>query len=145
MSTDAAHDTYVQEEPTRLRTLSVTLLALLLAQVLLGLANTFWLELPESGSGWKAAQPMMLLNAHMALGLVTVVGAAWATARAIRGRHRAWTALSTTGVLGTVVALASGIGFMGHVADDTLSFLMGAGTVVAIGAYAWGLALRTPR
>lgn len=129
-------------EPRRIRALAATMTILLLAQVLLGLANTFWLRLPDDGSGWSTAAPMTLLNGHMALGLATAVVAVWIAIIAIRGRDRAWTAWVTTGVLGIVIAFGSGIAFMGQVSNDFASYLMGVGTVVAIAAFTMGLARR---
>ncbi len=139
-TTDSA--TLTPAEPHRIRALAATMTILLLAQVLLGLANTFWLRLPDDGSGWSAAAPMMLLNGHMALGLATLVVAVWIAIIAIRGRDRAWTAWVTTGLLGIVIAFGSGIAFMGQVSNDVASYLMGVGTVVAIGAFAMGLTRR---
>jgi hypothetical protein len=134
--------TLTPAEPHRIRALAATITILLLAQVLLGLANTFWLRLPDDGSGWSTAAPMMLLNGHMMLGLATAVVAVWIAVVAIRGRDRAWTAWVVTGLLGIVVAFGSGIAFMGQVSNDVASYLMGVGTVVAIGAFTMGLARR---
>jgi hypothetical protein len=39
---------------TGIRTLGAAMVLTLLGELVLGMANTFWLQLPDSGSGWKA-------------------------------------------------------------------------------------------
>src|SRR5674476_520816 len=58
---------------TRIRTLGAAMVVTLLGQLLLGMANTFWLTVPDSGSGWKTAAPMGLLVAHITLGVALLV------------------------------------------------------------------------
>jgi heme A synthase len=111
----------------------------LLGQLLLGMANTFWLQLPDSGSGWKAAAPEALFMAHMTLGAALLVLAIWIAIAAFRGRDRNWLIASMVGVLGILLAVGAGTAFMSHTNNDGASYLMSIGTSLAIAAYALGL------
>jgi hypothetical protein len=111
----------------------------LLGQLLLGMANTFWLEVPESGSAWNVAQPAWLVTAHMTLGTALVVLALWIGWISIRTRDHAWITASVVGLIGIVVGFAGGTAFMGDPSSDMTSFVMAIGCAAAIGAYALGL------
>jgi heme A synthase len=129
--------------PTRtasgLRTLGAFMLLALLAQLLLGMANTFWLSVPETGSGWADAAPAGLLMGHLTLGVALAVLAIWIAVLAWRRHERPWLIASATGLVAIVIAIGAGFGFMSEVSDDTASYLMAVGTAVAIGGYAYGL------
>jgi hypothetical protein len=127
----------------RIRALGAAMVLTLLAELLLGMANTFWLKVPDSGSGWSAAAPMGLLMAHMTLGAALLVLAIWIAVAAFRGHDRSWLSVSTAGILGILLAAGGGTAFMGQTSNDGASFLMALGTAVAIVAYALGL-YRTP-
>ena len=75
---------------TRLRMLGAAMVVILLGELLLGMANTFWLQLPDSGSGWTAGSSSGLLGIHMILGVALVVLAIWIAIAAVRGRDRNW-------------------------------------------------------
>jgi hypothetical protein len=111
----------------------------LLGQLLLGMANTFWLKLPDTGSGWKTAAPMALLMAHMTLGAALLVLATWIAVAAFRDRDSNWLSASAVGVLGLVLAFGAGTAFMSQTSNDVASYLMVVGTSLAIAAYALGL------
>jgi hypothetical protein len=121
------------------RVLGAAMVVVLLGQLLLGMANAFWLALPESGRGWDDASPSWLLSAHMALGTAVLVLAVWIGVLAARRRARGWLVASAAGIAGIVVAFAGGTGFMGDVSNDTASFVMAFGAALAIGAYALAL------
>lgn len=124
---------------TRIRALGAGMVVTLLGQLLVGMANTFWLTVPDSGSGWKAAGSSALLMAHMTLGTALLVLAVWIAVIAFRVRDRNWLNASVVGILGVVVAFGAGIAFMGQTSNDGASFLMAVGTSLAIAAYALGL------
>lgn len=124
---------------TRIRALGAAMVVALLGQLLLGMANTFWLKLPDSGSGWSAAASTSLFMAHMTLGAALIVLAIWIAAAAFRQRDRNWLTASTIGVLGLLLALGGGTAFMSQTSNDGASYLMAVGTSLAIAAYALGL------
>jgi len=133
-----------QPRPTRrvsprLRPLGAAMVVTLLAQLLVGMANTFWLSLPESGSGWNEAAPAALLSAHLTVGTALLVLAVWIAVLAVRGRSRGWMIASAVGILGLLTAFGGGSMFMGDTSDDLASFVMAVGAAVAIGAYSLGL------
>ena len=111
----------------------------LLGQLLLGMANTFWLEVPESGSGWSTAAPMGLLMGHTTVGVALLVLAVWIVVAAFRGHDRNWLTASAVGIAGILIAAGGGIAFMNETSNDGASFLMAVGTAVALAAYALGL------
>jgi hypothetical protein len=124
---------------TRIRALGAAMVVTLLGQLLLGMANAFWLTLPDSGSGWKAAAPMGLLMAHITLGVALLVLAAWIAVASFRQSDRSWLIASAVGILGILMAVGGGTAFMGQTSNDGASFSMAIGNAAALGAYALGL------
>jgi hypothetical protein len=124
---------------TRIRNLGAAMVVILLVQLLLGMANTFWLAVPETGSGWSAAAPMGLLMAHTTLGAALLVLAVWIVVAALQGHDRNWLTASTVGIVGILVAAGGGTAFMGQTSNDDASFVMALGTAVALAGYALGL------
>lgn len=122
-----------------LRTLGAAMVLILLGELLLGMANTFWLQLPDSGSGWTAGSSSGLLGIHMILGVALVVLAIWIAIAAVRGRDRNWLHASIVGVVGIVLAFGSGLAFMGQTSNNVASFCMAVGCAIAIAGYALGL------
>ncbi len=135
---DAAAETSVARLE-RLRLLSAVLVVTLLAQFLVGMANTFWVKLPDSGSGWKAAGDAGLLMAHITLGVILLVASIWIMILAIRAHDNTWVTATSIGVTGIIISLGAGFAFMGEVSDDVVSFVMAAGCSLAIGAFALAL------
>ncbi|HEY5135577.1 MAG TPA: hypothetical protein VIJ41_07295 [Candidatus Nanopelagicales bacterium] len=123
----------------RLRTLGAAMVLTLLAQLIVGMANTFWLSLPESGPGWDAAAPALLLSAHLVVGTALLVLGVWIAVLAVRDRDRGWVIASGLGILGIVTAIGGGSTFMSDTSDDAASFVMAIGAAVAIASYALGL------
>lgn len=116
----------------------------LLLLLLLGLVNTFWLELPEdeaSGSMWGEAKPLWMLVAHILIAVIVLAFALMITVVAFKGGDSYWKGVSVVALLGILIGFGAGMGFMGS-GDDITSFVMALGCVVAIGAYASGLARR---
>jgi len=111
----------------------------LVLQILLGLANTFWLSTPDSGSGWSSASPNWLVSVHMLLGIVLVGLAIWIAVRAWRTDDAIWKRASVLGIIGLFAALAAGIAFMSDVSQDGWSFVMALGCCVSVVAYVTGL------
>jgi hypothetical protein len=124
---------------TRIRTLGAAMVVTLLGQLLLGMANTFWLTVPDSGSGWKTAAPMGLLVAHITLGVALLVLAIWIAVAAFRGNDRNWLTASAVGILGILLASGAGTAFMSQTSNDGASYFMSIGTALALAAYALGL------
>jgi hypothetical protein len=119
------------------------MVVILLGELLLGMANTFWLQLPDSGSGWTVGSSSGLLGIHMTLGVALVVLAVWIIVVAVRGRDRNWLTASIVGVVGILIAVGSGLAFMGQTDNNVASFFMAVGCALAIAGYALGL-YRTP-
>ena len=123
----------------RMRLLGAAMVLTLLGQLLLGMANTFWLSLPDSGSGWNVASPALLLTAHMTLGTALLVLSVWIAVLAARLRDRGWVVASVVGIAAILVSFTGGSLFMGETSNDGASYLMAVGCAVAIAAYALAL------
>jgi hypothetical protein len=124
---------------TGIRTLGAAMVLTLLGELVLGMANTFWLQLPDSGSGWKAGAASALLMMHMALGIALLILAIWIAVAAFLVRDRNWLTASAVGVLGILLAISGGFAFMSQTSSDGASFLMAVGTALATAAYSVGL------
>ena len=123
----------------KLRLLGAAMVVILLGELLLGMANAFWLQLPDSGSGWTAGSSSGLLGVHMILGVALVVLAVWIGVAAVRGGDRNWVHASIVGAVGILLAFGSGLAFMGQTSNNLASFCMALGCAIAIASYALGL------
>jgi hypothetical protein len=128
-----------RERGGQIRLLGAAMVLTLLGQLLLGMANTFWLSLPDSGSGWNAASPAFLLTAHLTLGTALLILAVWIAVLAVRERDRGWIVASVVGIVSILVSFTGGSLFMGETSNDGASYLMAVGCAVAIAAYALAL------
>jgi hypothetical protein len=116
----------------------------LLVQIVVGVANGLWVDVPESGDAWSTSTPAWLVNLHMGVGVVILLLGVWIVVKAGRERDRVWTGASLLGLVGIVVALAAGLLFLGTNGNDVMSFAMTIGCVLALGCYTVALA-RTRR
>lgn len=126
----------------RLESLGRANVLVLLLQVVVGIANTLWLDIPDSGNAWLVSSPMVLLTAHLSLAFIVTVLSVWLLLQAARSRNRLWLAAGTIGLLGTLAALLGGFVSMSLNGAATPSFVMATGCVVSIAAYAIALAKR---
>jgi hypothetical protein len=138
-ATDSAATPESSAPAHQLRPLGAAMVVILLGELLLGMANAFWLQLPDSGSGWSAGSSSGLLGIHMLLGVALVVLAVWLAVAAIRSRDRNWVHASVVGVVGILLAFGSGLAFMGQTSNNLASFCMALGCAIAIAGYALGL------
>ena len=117
------------------------MLFVLLAEFVFGIYTTFFLHFPESATArelWKFSSQDMVLNIHMILGLIIVLGTAGFCLRVIVKKQQAWLASAVLALIGVVLATYAGFMFIPSQADS-YSFLMGLGFAIAIGGYGWGL------
>ena len=119
----------------RLSTLGIAMIVALLLQVVVGVADALWLDVPKTGNAWAESAPLMLLNAHLLLGTAITLLALWMLVDAIRSRTRIWIVSTVIGLLGVVVALGGGSAFLSTNGDPGSSFMMAIGCVVAIAAF----------
>lgn len=124
--------------------LGMAMVHTLVLQFLVGMANTFWLTVPDSGSGWKDNDPAWLLGVHMLLGVALLGLAVWIVVLARRTNDAVWLRASAIGILGIIIAFAGGIRFMGKVESDASSFIMSVGWAVSLVGYTMGLARSAP-
>ena len=75
------------ETTERLRRLGLMMIGSLLIEFLLGMANTFWLETPESGSGWSGSSPMWLVIVHIVWGTLVLLLGLWIVIVARKGNR----------------------------------------------------------
>ncbi len=118
----------------------MAMLGLLGAQFLLGMAVNLFVQLPPSGAAMAAmmsGNPLVPL--HMMLGMLLGVGAVLAVVLALSG-GRAVIGFAALALGGIVIAGVGGLTFLfgGH--DNSASFLMSVGFLVAVGGYVGELA-----
>lgn len=127
------------ETTERLRRLGLMMVGSLLIELLLGMANTFWLETPESGSGWSGASPMWLLMVHIVWGALILLLGLWILIVARKGKSRTWINMGAFGFVGIIIAFGGGNSFMSDVSSDAASFIMVIGLAIALFFYSFGL------
>jgi len=127
------------ETTERLRRLALMIIGSLLIEFLLGMANTFWLETPASGSGWSGSSPMWLVMVHIVWGALLLLLGIWILIVARKGKSRTWLNMGALGFLGILIAFAAGNSFMSDVSSDAASFVMSVGLAIAVFFYSFGL------
>ena len=127
------------ETTERLRRLGLMMIGSLLIEFLGGMANTFWLETPESGSGWDGSSPMWLVMVHIVWGPLVLLLGLWIIIVARKGKSRTWLNLGGLGFVGIFIAFAAGNTFMNDVSSDISSFVMSVGLAIAVFFYSFAL------
>ena len=127
------------ETTERLRRLGLMMIGSLLIEFLLGMANTFWLETPESGSGWSGSSPMWLVIVHIVWGTLVLLLGLWIVIVARKGKSRTWLNLGGLGFVGIFISFAAGNTFMNDVSSDVSSFVMSVGLAIALFFYSFAL------
>jgi len=138
------HDVPVRRlHDARLRAWCGLLLGAVLIQVLLGAANVSWLDVPENGDAETGSSPRWLLEAHAWFGTAVVVAAIVLLVLAIRSHDRGWIVVAAVGLVGLVLALASGDRYVrSHGTEEWASMAMACGAVIALAAYTVGTSRR---
>lgn len=146
---DAVAGTAAVREPRgrtlpRLEALGQAILVVLLLEVAVGIANTLWLDIPDTGNAWLVPSPILLLTAHLVLALfITILSiwllSIWLLVGALKVRSRMWLPASIVGFLGVLAVLASGAASMSLKDTTAPSFVMATGCLVSIGSYAIAL------
>jgi hypothetical protein len=120
----------------RLHTLGVWMVATLLLQILVGMANNLWLKIPADPNNYNAYAPMILLSAHLWVGTALSVLGIWIPIDAIRASNKQWLIVSAVGFVAIVAAFGGGSAFLAKAGeDDAASFMMAVACVVALTAY----------
>lgn len=127
------------ETTERLRRLGLMMVGSLLIEFIGGIAVTFWVDTPDSGSGWSAASPKWLLMAHVIWGALVLLLGLWILIVARKGKSRTWLNMGALGFVGIIVAFASGNSYMSDVSSDAASFIMAIGFAIALFFYSFGL------
>ena len=114
----------------------------LAVEFLLGMAINLFVSFPQGsdvGKNWDFASHNLLVMTHVIIGTLLVLGAIVLVVRVFRNKIDQWKLPAVVGLISLLVAWGAGDGFVAT-QKDTMSFLMAAGFVVGIIAYAWGLA-----
>lgn len=122
----------------RLRPVAVWMIGTLLVQILVGMANNLWLDVPEAGGNdsWSGAAPMILLQAHLWVGIAISVFGTWLPIDAIRVKDKQWTIVSLIGLVAIIAAFGGGSAFVSTGDKNELSsFIMAFTCVIALAVY----------
>ncbi|HEX9036494.1 MAG TPA: hypothetical protein VF808_05835 [Ktedonobacterales bacterium] len=141
-----------------LRRLAVAMLALLLAQYILGMLVNFFVTIPDDHPGahpaeyfsgaatsvaWALGHGGWELIAHAWTGiLIGTLGIAM-IALALMLRRRAWVVATILGFFGTLGAGFNGASFLNY-GEDFSSLIMATAFLIALGSYALGLYYTKP-
>ena len=135
----------------RLEVHALAVLVLLTLQYALGMANNFWLSLPdageyEAGSYFVAAWTQGMFGAHVVNGAIIMIALVCLVARACWHRDVWWAVTAFASLVGVGVAIAGGVRFVqanavSQSAADSFSFMMSWGFILAF----WGLVARFVR
>ena len=126
---------------SKMRNHGMGLLALLLLQFVLGMLTNLFVSFPETNDGykqWDYARSHILVIAHIALGMLLLIGTIVLFVRAVRARDRNWKIASGLGLGSVILAIMSGSEFISS-QNDALSFAMAMFFVVALVSLGWGV------
>jgi heme A synthase len=120
----------------RIGLLGIAMIAVLLLQILVGVASALWLGIPDDPNNMAAYVNMGLLSAHMWVGTALAVLGVWIPIDAYRVRNKRWLAVSMVGLVAVVAAFAAGGIFLASAGkNDAASFAMAIACLVALAAY----------
>ena len=131
------------------------MVALLLAQFLLGIATNLYVTIPThhpgtsgsyfagigSGIGWAIGSGPVPLAIHAALGSALVLLAIGVFVLAVRLRARRWISCGLIGLIAVIAAWFNGVSFINVGQHNVNSMIMSAGFAAAVASYASGLYL----
>jgi hypothetical protein len=143
------------KEEHRLRRSALAMVALLLAQFLLGIATNLYVTVPINhpgtkgayfagigkGIGWAIGSGPVLLAVHAALGSALVLLAITVIVLAVRSRERRWISCGLIGLIAIIAAWFNGVSFINVGQHNVNSMIMSAGFAVAIASYTAALYL----
>jgi hypothetical protein len=114
----------------------------LAVQFLLGMAVNLYVAFPEgvdAHQNFEFATHNFLAVAHMLWGTLLVIGSITFLVRSFKAQTTAWRTPAIMGLISILVAWGAGDAFVAT-QNDTWSYLMSVGFIVAILSYAWGIA-----
>ena len=119
------------------------MLLLLAAQYIHGMTANLYVSFPDGYSGgqaWEFAWHQIPVILHILLGIGIIIQSIVLMVRAARSGNRALRNASIIGFIAILVAGGSGASFVPS-QNDTFSYLMSLGFIVAFMAYGWSLSL----
>lgn len=128
---------------SRLRLLAWATVAALLVQFLLGMADNLYLVIPAHHS-WTDAHPLVLLYAHVVVGLALLGNSFMVLARSHAAGSPVVVAAALIGLAGIVVAVIFGVAFVSDGQANSASLGMSGGFALAVVSYA-GVLWAVPR
>lgn len=145
----------VADRERRLRHATITMVGLLLAQFLLGIATNLYVTVPHDhpgiqvgyfagigkGIGWAVGSGPVPLAIHAALGSALVLVAITIVVLAVRSGARRWVACALIGLLAITAAWFNGVSFINLGQHNINSMIMSAGFAAATAAYTTALHL----
>lgn len=141
-----------------LRPLAAAIFGLLCGEFLLGMVSNFYAQLPRDVPGvhgnfdselgaaarWALLHGPAELQAHVAVGLTTGVGAIVLAVLSLRVRERPWNFLAPVGMLVTAWTGLAGAAFLAYHQRDLYSLLMSIGFLTDLLVFGWLLYLTRP-
>ena len=132
-----------EEKAQSFRSQAFGMVIFLLVEFIFGMYTTLYVHFPEKASvkeSWMFSSKQMILNIHMMLGLLIVIGALVFFISAIVAKQSLWIVSTTVAIIGILLAVLGGVVFI-PTQTDLYSFLMSIGFTLSVAAYGWGLYL----
>jgi heme A synthase len=122
------------------RTLNLSRMALasvgvLAVECVLGIANTLYVDISPRDP-WGGSHPLAILYLHVLIGIALLINAIMMVNASLEQPETHSLGPTVIGVLGIVVAIGAGVGFVnGGGRSNLLSALMGVGFLISLVAY----------
>ncbi|WP_298346107.1 PucC family protein [Ferrimicrobium sp.] len=120
-----------------LKLLSFTSIVALLIEFIFGTANVLYVTITPHNP-WGASHPIVILYLHVIIGLALLINGVMMINASLEQPAAGALGYTIVGVLGIVIAIAAGLGFVnGGGRSNLLSLIMALGFTLALFAYAF--------
>ncbi|MCL5973093.1 MAG: hypothetical protein ACYCWN_11605 [Ferrimicrobium sp.] len=120
-----------------LKLLSFASIVALLIEFIFGAANVLYVTIAPRNP-WGASHPIIVLYAHVVIGLALLINGVMMVNASLEQPESRSLGYSIVGVVGIVIAIAAGLGFVnGGGKSNLLSLAMAFGFAIALFAYAF--------
>jgi len=115
--------------------MAIASVAVLAVECVLGIANTLYVNISPRDP-WGGSHPLAILYLHVLVGVALLINAIMMVNASLEQPETRSLGATVIGVLGIVVAIGAGVGFVnGGGRSNLLSSLMGVGFLISLGAY----------
>ena len=128
----------ILDNSKKINKFAIATLFILVAQYILGMYTTFFVEMPDGVSAWGSVSKSIILMLHIILGCLMPFLSIHIIFSSIKSKDKSWIIYSSLGLLFVIISLFSGSFFM-EGESDIYSFIMAIGLGLSLLSYSLGI------